>query len=101
LAQPSSRWLTVGTAVRVTSSDPDEFRRVPSYLRGCTGEVVALCGEWRHPVVRRGAPAPDSLSDREREPVFTVAFALSDVFGEQCGSAKVYADLWLRYLEPV
>ncbi len=77
------------------ATDPDEFRRLPGYLRGATGEVVAQCGLWPHPVGRR----------RERpgepEPVYTVQFDVATLFGHGHGEARVLADLWLRYLEPV
>lgn len=79
----------------MTCADPDEFRRLPGYLRGATGTVVSLCGVWRHPGDYRSGAAPS-----EPEPVYTVEFSLSDVFGSAYGGGRVFTDLWLRYLEP-
>ncbi len=80
----------------MSATDPDEFRRVPAYLRGATGEVVAECGLWPPPAGRHHHDQP-----REPEPVYTVQFEMADIFGRKHGDARIYADLWLRYLEPV
>jgi hypothetical protein len=79
----------------VTWEDPDEFRRLPGYLRGATGRIVGQCGVWRHPRGHGSAAEPS-----EPEPVYTVEFSLTDVFGGSCGGGRVYTDLWLRYLRP-
>ncbi|WP_206323605.1 SH3-like domain-containing protein [Streptomyces sp. HNM0574] len=81
-----------GDAVRARPGDPAGHTRLPRYARGCTGRVVELTGSW---------PLADDLaagSDRPRvEPVYTVAFAARDLWGE--GTHEVTVDLWESYLE--
>jgi hypothetical protein len=83
-----------GTRVRARASDPDHHTRLPRYLRGQTGQVVA-------------AAAPQALPDdvaRQRpeprvEPVYAVRFHGADLWGS--GSHTVTVDLWESYLEEV
>ena len=84
----------VGDRVRVSRADPDEFRRVPGYLRGHVGVVVGECGDRPLPV---GHGAGEVL--REPEPVLTVRFPAAEVFGATGEGAHVHADLWLSNLE--
>jgi nitrile hydratase subunit beta len=91
------RWRpAVGDRVRVTADDPDEFRRVPGYLRGQLGGVVAECGERPLPV---GHGAREVF--RDPEPVLTVRFDGGQLFGETGTGTHVHADLWLTNLEEV
>jgi nitrile hydratase len=78
----------------VTADDPDEFRRVPGYLRGQVGVVVAECGEKPLPV---GHGAGEVF--REPEPVLTVRFDAGRVFGTTGEGSYIHADLWLSNLE--
>ena len=82
----------VGDRVRVSRADPDEFRRVPGYLRGQVGVVVGECGDRPRPAGFRGAPG-------DPEPVLTVRFAAAEVFGATGAGAHLHADLWLSDLE--
>ncbi len=82
----------VGDRVRVSPADPDEFRRVPGYLRGQVGVVVGECGDRPRPAGFRGTPGG-------AEPVLTVRFAADDVFGATGAGAHLHADLWLGDLE--
>jgi nitrile hydratase subunit beta len=82
----------VGDRVRVSRVDPDEFRRVPGYLRGHVGVVVGECGDRPVPAGFRGVPG-------DPEPVLTVRFAAAAVFGATGEGAHVHADLWLTDLE--
>lgn len=84
----------VGDRVRVSRADPDEFRRVPGYLRGHVGVVVAECGDRPLPV---GHGAGELL--RDPEPVLTVRFRAADVFPDTGNRAHLHADLWLSNLE--
>ncbi len=86
----------VGDRVRVSSDDPDEFRRVPAYLRGQVGEVVGVCGARPLPVGRHGREGPG-----EPEPVLTVRFPAAAVFGPKGRGVTLHADLWVSNLEPV
>jgi nitrile hydratase subunit beta len=82
----------VGDRVRVSRADPDEFRRVPGYLRGHVGVVVGECGDRPRPAGFRGVPG-------DPEPVLTVRFSAVEVFGATGEGASLHADLWLGDLE--
>ena len=86
----------VGDDVRVSAADPDEFRRVPGYLRGHVGVVFAECGDKPLPV---GYGQGEVL--RAAEPVLTVRFDGERVFGSTGSGSHLHADLWLSNLEEV
>ncbi|WP_181767567.1 SH3-like domain-containing protein [Streptomyces albidus (ex Kaewkla and Franco 2022)] len=82
-----------GDRVRTRAVDPDRHTRLPAYARGRTGRVLAVTGCW---------PLADDVAQRcaepRVEPVYTVAFAARDLWGE--GAHEVTLDLWQSYLEP-
>jgi hypothetical protein len=82
----------VGASVRVRAGDPDHHTRVPRYLRGHTGEVVASLGPW---------PVPDDsargIVPPRAETCYTVRFAAGELWGT--GDHSVTADLWESYLD--
>jgi hypothetical protein len=86
----------VGDDVRVSAADPDGFRRVPAYLRGHIGVVVAECGDRPLPV----GYGADEVS-RAAEPVLTVSFDAAQVFGATGAGSRLHADLWVSNLEEV
>jgi hypothetical protein len=81
---------TTGQRVRARTGDPDHHTRIPRYVRGHTGEIVARLGDW---------PLPDASAAgiSRPEPCFAVRFAASDLFGS--GDHTVTVDLWESYLE--
>ena len=84
--------FAVGSRVRVRAGDPDHHTRVPGYVRGHTGEVVAALGRW---------PVPDDsargvVPPRE-ETCYAVRFAASELWGS--GDHTVTVDLWESYLD--
>ncbi len=95
MAEPSTApRFAAGDRVRTQVHDPDRHTRLPRYARGRTGRVLE---------VTAAKPLPDDVT-RHRpeprvEPVYTVAFAASDLWGD--GSHEVTLDLWQSYLEPV
>lgn len=81
-----------GTRVRVRPCDPDHHTRVPRYVRGHTGEVVAVLDRW---------PVPDDgargiVPPREKT-CYAVRFAAADLWGS--GDHTVTVDLWESYLD--
>jgi len=86
----------LGDHVRVSTADPDEFRRVPAYLHGVVGEVVGECGDKPLPV---GFGQGEVFLDPE--PVLTVRFEGDRIFGDTARGTWVHADLWVSNLEPV
>lgn len=94
MAPGQRRRPAMGDEVRVSSADPDEFRRIPGYLRGQVGVVVGTCGDKPVPV---GYRAAKPLGDPE--PVLTVRFDAGHLFGATGAGSYVHADVWLSNLE--
>ena len=89
-----------GSRVRARAIDPDHHTRLPRYLRGHTGEVVAAAAPETLPDdVARGRAEP------RVETVYAVRFYGSDLWGsdpagsDPADSHTVIADLWECYLE--
>jgi nitrile hydratase len=80
----------VGQRVRARAGDPDCHTRVPRYVRGHVGEIVARLGDW---------PLPDALvaGVTKAEMCYAVRFATAELFGD--GDHMVAVDLWESYLE--
>jgi nitrile hydratase len=79
-----------GDRVRARPGDPDHHTRVPRYVRGHAGEIVARLGEWALPDASAGGII-------RPEPCYAVRFAASELFGS--GDHAVTVDLWESYLE--
>jgi nitrile hydratase subunit beta len=84
--------FAAGSRVRARTADPDGHTRLPRYVRGHVGEVLAVRGDW---------PLPDLVvrGISRAEPVYAVRFAAADLWGR--GSHSVTLDLWESYLEEV
>jgi nitrile hydratase subunit beta len=81
-----------GVTVRVRAADPEHHTRVPRYVRGHTGEVVAALGRWPLPDdSARGLAAP------RIETCYAVRFSAADLWGS--GDHTVTVDLWESYLD--
>lgn len=79
-----------GDRVRVKPGDPAHHTRVPRYVRGHAGEIVARLGDWPLPdASARGTVKP--------EPCYAVRFTARDLFG--AGDHSVTVDLWESYFE--
>jgi Nitrile hydratase beta subunit, C-terminal len=79
-----------GDRVRARSVDSDGHTRLPRYIRGHVGEVVAVRATWALPdQTVRGISRP--------EPVYTVRFRADELWGS--GSHSVTLDLWESYME--
>jgi len=88
------RLFAVGDAARVRLGNPRGHCRVPGYLRGKCGRILALAGAF--PLADERARGQYS----EPEPLYTVRFAANDVWGAD-GDARlsITAELWESYLE--
>lgn len=84
--------FAVGDRVRVRAVDPDGHTRAPRYVRGHVGRVVERQGNWALADERAAG-----VEDARSEPVYTVAFAARDLWGE--GEHEVTVDLWESYLQ--
>ena len=84
--------FAAGTRVRVRAGDPDHHTRVPRYVRGHTGVIVAAIGQW---------PVPDDSARGIGPPrvgiCYVVRFSAADLWGS--GDHTVHVDLWESYLD--
>jgi Nitrile hydratase beta subunit len=80
----------VGDRVRARAGDPAGHTRLPRYVRGQAGQVVALLGDW---VLPDSSVAGRATSER----CYAVRFAAAELFGS--GDHTVTVDLWESYLE--
>jgi hypothetical protein len=85
-AQPQ---FGVGSRVKVRTENREGNPRTPEYIRGKTGVVAVVHGVIYNPIDHR-----DSYP-----PLYTVAFAVQDVFGGGSGD-KLLVDLHDDWLEP-
>jgi nitrile hydratase subunit beta len=81
-----------GTRVRVRGDDPDHHTRMPRYVRGHTGQVVAALGRWPLPDDSARGIAPPRV-----ETCYAVRFPAADLWGS--GDHTVTVDLWESYLD--
>lgn len=81
-----------GDSVLVGSSSYSGHTRVPQYIRGRVGRVVALRGA-------HGVPDDNVKNIKTFEPLYTVAFCLGDLFDEHRGSTdEINVEIWERFL---
>ncbi len=84
--------FAAGARVRARTLDPAHHVRLPRYVRGHVGQVVALEGAW---------PVPDDLARGIEPPrvetVYAVRFPATRLWG--AGGHTVTVDLWESYLE--
>lgn len=84
--------FAAGDWVRARSADPDGHTRLPRYIRGHVGQVVAVRATWALPdQAVRGRSRP--------EPVYVVRFGAEELWGS--GSHSVTLDLWESYVEEI
>jgi nitrile hydratase len=84
--------LDAGARVRVRTGDPDHHTRVPRYVRGHTGEILAALGRWTVPDDNaRGLEQP------RVETCYAVRFSAADLWGS--GDHTVTVDLWESYFD--
>ncbi|WP_222451331.1 MULTISPECIES: SH3-like domain-containing protein [Roseovarius] len=84
-----------GTRVRVKTMTPPGHVRAPSYLRGKTGEVERVLGNFRNPEqLAYGLPAPEKI-------LYRVRFTMAELWGDAAENpadtvdAEIY-DHWLE-----
>ena len=81
-----------GTRIRVRAGDPDHHTRMPRYVRGHVGEIVAALDRW---------PLPDDTARGIVPPrvqtCYAVRFSAADLWGS--GDHTVTVDLWESYLD--
>jgi nitrile hydratase len=85
-AAPRARFQ-VGDQVTVRRMAPAEHHRCPRYVRGVTGTVTRVAG---------GYPRPGGHDDEEA--LYTVRFAMADLWGADAEPGFLFLDLWEGYL---
>jgi nitrile hydratase len=86
--EPVAARFGVGDRVTVRRMAPVGHHRCPRYVRGATGSVARVAGGW---------PPPDADAEVP-EAVYTVRFAMRDLWGDDGESGSLFIDLWERYL---
>ena len=81
-----------GDAVQVRRMAPVHHTRCPRYVRGVVGTIATVHGGW---------PRPDDGGEGEPETLYTVRFAMRDLWGADAEPGHLYVDLWDSYLEEV
>lgn len=81
--------FSCGDLVRVRPACASGNPRVPAYVKGRTGRIVAVHGVVENPMDHRGTYPP----------LYSVAFSAADLVGEP-GADEVCADLHEEWLEP-
>jgi nitrile hydratase len=84
--EPVAAAFGVGDRVTVRRMAPVGHHRCPRYVRGATGTVDRVNGGWPHP----DADTPEA--------VYTVRFAMHDLWGDDAEPGALFIDLWERYL---
>ena len=87
-----------GDPVRVRADDEPGHVRTPGYVRGKTGRIELLLGEFRNPesLAYGGSGLPE-------KPLYKVGFRQShlwDGYAESSGDT-LYVDLYEHWLEPI
>lgn len=81
-----------GDRVATLQNAPRGHTRLPQYVRGRAGTV--LCYHGAH-----GVPEDNVKNIKTFEPLYTVAFALGDLFEEHQGSTdQINVEIWERFL---
>ena len=84
--------FTVGEPVRARLSAASGHTRLPLYVRGRSGVVHAVRGEFplADALARDGVSRPEAL--------YSVRFAARDLWGADAGDHHIYLDLYESYL---
>ncbi|MBS0336798.1 MAG: nitrile hydratase subunit beta [Proteobacteria bacterium] len=87
-----------GDRVRVLKAAPPGHVRTPWYIRGHSGVVERLCGDF---------PNPEELayarSGKPRQPLYRVRFVQKDVWPAYAGPASdvIEIEIFQHWLEPI
>lgn len=87
--------FAVGDRVRARNDHPSGHTRLPRYVRGVEGEVVAHHGT-------HGFPDAGAHGEDRAEPLYNVRFDAADLWGaEHTDADAVHIELWEPYLRTV
>ncbi|MFN4142704.1 nitrile hydratase subunit beta [Aestuariivirga sp.] len=89
---PAAPAFKIGDRVRARNMNPHGHTRLPRYLRGHAGEIVAWHGAHVFPDANAHGRGEDPRH------LYTVRFSAAEVWGSPSRDA-IHADLWEPYLE--
>lgn len=84
----------VGDAVTVRNIHPEHHTRCPRYVRRASGEIASVRG-------MHVFPDANARGIERAEPLYSVRFETTELWGTDNRSDAVYVDLWEPYLEPI
>jgi nitrile hydratase subunit beta len=86
-----------GDRIRVRAEEKPGHVRTPGYVKGKTGQVASVLGEFRNPETL--AYGDSGLPER---PLYKVAFLQTDLWEEYAGSPDdtLHVDIYEHWLEP-
>lgn len=86
--------FVIGDRVRTARHGAAGHTRLPAYVRGFTGEIVAHHGAHI-------LPDASAAGIEKAEHLYSVAFHVTDLFADAKGASdRVFLDLWESYLRP-
>ncbi len=86
-----------GDSVRVRTGNPPGHIRTPAYIRGKSGRVVSVHGEFRNPEsLAYGGPG------LPKQPLYLVGFRQTEIWSRYPGSPRdtLFVDIYEHWLEP-
>ena len=91
--------MTPGTAVRVRADNPPGHVRTPWYVRGKTGWIERVHGDFRNPetLAYGGTGLP-------KQTLYMVGFRQTDLWPERYAESRddtLYVDIYDHWLEPI
>ena len=95
--QPCLARFAPGDSVRVADIRPPGHTRTPLYIRGKTGEIERICGDFRNPEAL--AYGEDGLP---KQTLYRVRFDQTHVWPDYAGPPhdKVEIEIYEHWLEP-
>lgn len=93
MASDETPRFAVGESVLVKDNYSEGHTRVPEYVQGATGTIVKHLGCHIY-------PDANAHGERRGEPLYSVCFDGSDLWGPDSKNLEVIVDLWQPYLQP-
>jgi nitrile hydratase subunit beta len=94
--QPLASRFRTGDVVRIRNINPEGHTRLPRYLRGHVGTIIAERGIFDFP------DAMAARTGRRPQPVYTVEFSARELWGERAGdNDRLSAEMFQDYIDTV
>lgn len=93
-AAPGPARFSIGQAVVARRLNPEGHTRLPRYVRGCRGTVIALHGAHIFPDAHASGQGEQACW------LYTVQFDARELWGKDTSASSVCVDCWEPYLLP-